>query len=159
MQTFNNLYVIIARDVTTDAVDNMNSIIKIIDKFSFDIDSTEFATKKIEVGSKPIGLPAAYYVATSWIFKEKLKKETFLIFKINIFDPEGRKLEGGPEQENLIPAGIDRFNMNFNIQGLPVTTEGRYRMEAEILSKDYKSLAKGEYPFSIEFIRKPQKNE
>jgi hypothetical protein len=152
MQAANNLYVIIAREVSTDAADKMNSIIKIIDKFTFNVNRDELAKNEITLGAQQIGLPANYSVATSWIFDEKLKKETFFNFRINIYDPTGKKLDNGPEQENLLPAGIDRINMNFNVQGLPVTTEGTYKLRAELVSKDKKLLAKADYPFTVEFI-------
>jgi hypothetical protein len=155
MQSVKNLYVIIAREVTTDVADKMNSIIKIIDKFTFNVNRDELEKNEITLGSQQIGLPANYSVATSWIFGEKLKKESFFNFKIDIYDPAGKKLDKGPEQENLLPAGIDRINMNFNVQGLPVTTEGIYKLRAEIESKDKKLHAKADYPFTVEFVDGP----
>lgn len=149
------LYVIMARDVTTDAADKMNSIIKVIDKFTFNINVDELEKNEITLGSQEIGLPANYAVTTSWALPEKLKKDTILNVKLNIVDPAGKKLGAGPEQENVIAAGIDRINMNFNIQGMPVTTEGKYRLEAEMFSKDGESLAKADYPYEVEFVRQP----
>ncbi|GEM_PF-936456 len=155
MPTVKNLYVIMARDVTTDAADKMNSILKVIDKFTFNINRDELEKNEIKLGEQQIGLPANYSVATSWQFSEKLKQETFYNFKIDIIDPKGEKLGSGPEQENVLPAGIDRVNMNFNIQGLPVTSEGKYSVAAEIFAKDGKSLCKSEYPFEVEFSDAP----
>ncbi len=152
MPTIKNLYVIMARDVTTDAADKMNSIIKVIDKFTFNINREQLAKDNLKLGIQEIGLPAQYSVATSWVFSEKLKKEMFLNFKINIFDPSGKKLGTGPEQENVFPAGIDRININFNVQGMPVTKQGKYELEAALYSKDGKLLDKNGYPFEVELI-------
>jgi hypothetical protein len=151
-----NLYVIMARDITTDSTDNMSSIIKIIDKFSFNINKEDLEKNEITLGKQQIGLPASYSVGTSWVFDEKLDKETFFNFKINIKDPDGKPLGPGPEQENVLPAGIDRINMNFNVQGLPVTKQGQYTLEAEVFSKEGKLLSNGSYPFAVEFIDAPK---
>lgn len=150
-----NLYVIMARDVTTDASDKMNSILKVIDKFTFNINKSDLKKQGITLGKQHIGVPANYAVATSWLFDQKLEKEVFLNLKINIIDPDGKKLDSGPEQENVLPAGIDKFNVNFQIQGLPISTEGKYKVEAEIFSKEGKALSKNEYPFDVEFVDGP----
>jgi hypothetical protein len=150
-----NLYVIMARDITTDSTDNMSSIIKIIDRFTFNINKEELEKNEITLGVQQIGLPANYSVATSWVLEDKLQKETFFNFKINISDPDGKQLGPGPEQENVLPAGIDRINMNFNVQGMPVTKPGRYKVEAAMFSKEGKLLSSADYPFTVEFIDAP----
>jgi hypothetical protein len=145
----NNLYTLIARDVTTDASDQMNSIIKIIDNFNLEINKDE--VKKMsgfELGEKPILFPITYFVATSWFLGERLKKETFLTIKMNIVGPSGDNY-GGPSQEHLLPTNIDRININFRVDGLPVTAAGNYKLLTELISKDKKVLAKGEYPFKV----------
>lgn len=152
MPPVTNLYVLLAREVTTDATDNMNSIIKIIEKFTFGIDQNALKQNNIQLGRQQINLPASYSVATSWLFDEKLKKDTFLTIKLSIINPNGKNL-GGPEQEHLIPTGLNKINMNFNAQGLPVTNEGHYTLRAEALSKTGKLLAYGEYPFEVEFTQ------
>lgn len=151
-----NLYALIAREVSTDASDKMNSIIKIIDKFNIELNEEELKKNNLKFGQKQIGFPMAYSVATSWAFDEKLNKPTFFNFRIGIIDPKGKNLKG-PEQEHLLPAGIDRINMNFNVQGLPITENGKYKLQAELLSKDSKVLAKSEYPFEIEVKVKESK--
>ncbi len=157
MPTIKNLYVIVARDVTTDAADRMNSVIKVIDKFTFNVNREQLSREGFKLGEQEIGLPANYAVATSWILEEKLKTDTFFNFKINIFDPDGEKLGTGPEQENVVPAGIDRINLNFNVQGMPVTKPGKYTLKAAIFSKSGKLLGEGTYPFEVEFTEVPNR--
>jgi hypothetical protein len=152
MPSAKNLYLIMAREVSTDSADNMNSIIKVIDKFSFNINQDDLDKNEITLGSQQLSLPATYAVATSWVFAEKLKGETALTLRLNIADPEGKTLGEGPSQNHALPPGVDKINMNFNVQGLPVTKEGRYRLHAELLTKAGKSLAKSEYPFDVEFV-------
>src|SRR5437868_6134707 len=129
--TATNIYVLLAREVTTDATDNLSSIYKIIEKFTFGINREELKKNNIQLGKQQIGLPATYAIATSWLFGEKLPKDTLLNFKVHIIDPGGKNL-GGPEQENMVPAGINKMNMNFNAQGIPATNEGSYTLRAEV---------------------------
>lgn len=144
MYKVKNLYVLLAREVTTDASDGMNSIIKIIDKFSFDVEAgTDL--------SKGITYPAQYAVGTSWKIDKKLSKDTFFTFKLSIVGPDGKRGEG-PTQEHLIPAGIDKMNVNFNIHGLPGSGAGAYKMHAEVFAKSGTSLAKASYPFDVELV-------
>lgn len=147
-----NLYVIMAREVSTDASDNMNSIIKIIDRFNFNINQDDLDKNEITLGKQELALPANYAVATSWIFDEKLDKDTQVTLKLNIVDPDGKALGEGPSQDYTPPEGINKINMNFNVQGLPVTKQGKYTLHAELLDKDGKSLGKSDYPFDVEFI-------
>lgn len=144
-----------AREVSTDSSDNMNSIIKIIDKFSFNINQDDLDKNEIILGQSQLALPANYAVATSWIFDEKLKKETPLTLKLNIVDPDGKQLGEGPTQEHKLPAGVDKINMNFNVQGLPVTKEGKYQLHAELQDSTGKRLGQSAYPFDVEFVTSP----
>ena len=148
--TASNLYVIIGREVTTDASDNMTSIIKIIDKFVFSLDHKQLERDNVQLGKQTINLPAAYSIATSWLFGEKLKKDTFITFKAYIIDPSGTSLTT-MEQENMLPANINKANMNFSAQSLPVTNQGDYTLRVEISSKAGKLLARSEYPFLVQF--------
>lgn len=149
MSTIKNLYVVLARDVSTDAVDQMNSITKIIDRFGLGYDPVRLKEQGVTLGEKPILFPARYSVATSWYFGDKLPKDTFLTFKVRIKDPHGQYFDG-PTQEHLVPPGIDRINMNLNMEGLPVTLAGKYTIVVEVFAKDGKSLGQGEYPFEVD---------
>lgn len=157
MLSVKNLYVVISRDISTDAVDQMNSIMKIIDRFGFSYNAKEMKKQGITLGEKPILFPAKYAVATSWYFGGALKKDTFLMFMVNIKDFNGESF-GGPAQEHLIPAGIDRINMNFNVEGLPVSKAGKYTLEVIVQSKDGKKLAEGAYPFTVELAEEKDGN-
>lgn len=149
MQQIRNLYVVISRDVSTDAADQMNSIMKIIDKFGFGYDPVKMKEQGLTLGEKPILFPAKYAIATSWYFGELLNKDTFMTFNVSMKDHSGTDF-GGPSQEHLVPSGIDRINMNFNMEGLPVTKAGKYTLEVTVLAKDGSKLANAEYPFTVE---------
>lgn len=148
--TVKNLYLLMAREVVTDASDNMTSVIKIIDRFTFNLNREQLGRDNVQLGKQQINLPAAYSIATSWLFDEKLKKDTFITFKAHIISPSGANLTT-MDQENMLPAGINKANMNFNAQGLPIVDQGDYTLRVEVLSKAGKILAYNEYPFSVEF--------
>jgi hypothetical protein len=146
-----------AREVSTDAADKMNSIIKIIDKFTFGVNRAQLKAEQEKLEGQQIAMPATYTIATSWHLGEKLKKDTFMTFKTEILDPHHRSL-GGPEQEHLLPAGTDKVNMNFNMQGVPITEEGHYVLKAQLVSKEGKTLVSGTYPFEVELVDGPPLN-
>lgn len=155
MLKIRNLYVVIARDVSTDAVDQMNSIMKIIDRFGFGYDPSKMKEQGMTLGEKPILFPAKYVIATSWYFGDLLKSDTFLTFGVSVKDPDGQDF-GGPTQEHLLPIGIDRINMNFSMEGLPVTKAGTYTLTVTVLAKDGKKLVDAEYPFSVDITEEKQ---
>jgi hypothetical protein len=148
---FKNLYTVIAREVTTDTTDGMISIIKMIDKFSFAYNPSELETKGVTLGKDVIGFGAKYSVATSWYIGEHLKKAEPVSFHIEIIEPTGKNL-GGPTQEQTLPVGIDKVNMNFNLEGLPIGKAGNYKLSAKVISKSGDVLGTGEYPFTIELV-------
>jgi hypothetical protein len=149
MPTIKNLYVIIARDISVDSTDQMNSIMKIIDKFTFGYQPEKLAEQGITLGEKTIVFPAKYSVATSWHFGDVLKQDTPLVFRIEVLDPKNKSFDG-PSHEYIAPTGVDKVNINFNMEGMPVTVPGKYRLVARAQSKTGEEIAKSEYPFSVE---------
>ncbi len=143
------LYVLIAKEITTDATDRMNSIFKIIDRIDVEINQEEMMKQGVEFGKQTIIVPYSYAIGTSWYFGEKLKKAVTLTIRITILD-SNEKEHQGPLQKHMLPPGIDRMNINFNVQGFPVSGNGSYRLIAEVLSGNDKIIAKGEYPFTVE---------
>jgi hypothetical protein len=158
MPSIKNLFVIIARDISTDARDQMTSIMKIVERFGFGYDPDQMKDQGVTLGEKPVVFPAKYDVATSWYLGEHLKTDTLLTFTLSVRDPKGRDL-GGPSQEHMLPAGVDRANMNFGMEGLPVTEPGKYTLEVRILSKDGKELSSGEYPFLVDIQKEKKPNQ
>ncbi len=148
-----NLYLLIARDVTTDHADNMSSIVKIIEKFHSAINKTEMDNQRAKLPKGQfLALPIPFTMTSSWLFDKKLEKDTFLTIKINIMSPDGENL-GGPEQEHVVPAGIDRVNLNFNSDGIPIIDAGKYTLHAQLLSKAGSLIAEAEYPYEVELIK------
>jgi hypothetical protein len=145
-----NLYVIMAVDVIVDASDQTNTITKIIDKFNIGINKAELVKSGVKLGAQPIAPPINYAIATSWVFDEPTKSDSFVSLKLNFIDPNGKNLGEIPQQENVMPKGFDRINLNCNINGLLVTTPGKYQLRVDLVDKAGKVLGTGEYPYQVE---------
>ncbi len=147
-----NVYVVLAREVSTDANDGMVSIIKMIDKFTLQYNPAQLSNDGKILGKDPILFGGIKYViATAWSLGQKLKKDTTFSFKVRMIDPDGRDL-GGPIQSHTMPTGFDKVNFNFEIDGIPVTGPGHYKLLVELVSQSEELLAQGEYPFQVELI-------
>jgi hypothetical protein len=146
----NNLYLLMAREVAIDTTDNMNSIIKIIEKFSSNstLPRQEWeAVRKKQDGKTLIQI--SYAIASSWLFEKKLAEDAFVTLRIETFDPSGTKI-AGMEQEHMIPKGTGKANLNLNMQGLIITVPGAYTLRASLFSKTKKLLTQAEYPYEVE---------
>lgn len=142
-----NIYIVAAREAVSDSADGTNSIIKVIENFDININTAEMDKQGVEMGKKAIIVPVNYSIATSWYINELLKKETNFTFKLYIVDSAGNRHEG-PIQSHVVPKGVDRINVGFSVEGLPVMGAGRYECVVEVLSND-KLLAQNSYPFTV----------
>jgi len=148
-----NIYLLLAKDVITDPVDNMNTLVKIIDKFTSRVDESMINEQNSKLqGGQTTAVPVQYVIASAWAFDQMLAKPTLVTTKMNIVDPNGKDL-GGPEQEQEFPAKIDKVNLNFKSDALPITKSGRYILKAKLLSKKGEELANAEYSYEVELIK------
>lgn len=145
--TMKNIYTLISRDASTDANDKMNTITKIIEKFTFTIPEEDLKTHlDRNPGTVPL-FPAHYVLATSWLLGEKLTAERSMRVAFHIMTSKGKDL-GGPVQELTVPKGTDRLNVNIVVDGMPAEESGIYTLEARLEEGD-KVLATGEFPVEI----------
>lgn len=140
-----NLYLLMAREVSTDGNDQMNSIVKIIDQFNTTVDSNE--AKNLPPG-QIVTIPINYGIASAWQLEKRLSSDKDIKVVMTIVTPDGKKIDG-PQQHNKVPSGIDRLSINFQAQGLPASVSGRYALNAEILDNSGKSLASASYPYDV----------
>lgn len=145
-----NDFVIIARDVTTDANDSMATIYKIIDNFIFDFRGEDF--KKafgVEVGTNPVLLPASYMLASSWSLDKITDKDYSFTVKASLHDSSDLLLTEN-SQEVTITKGMDRIRFNMGVQGLPVKESGRYTYKMQAVDSKGKTLASGSSFINVE---------
>lgn len=141
-----NLYVLICKEFAQDSLDNMNSIIKIIDTFNLEIRTADLEKDNKQLGVDILNVPASYVVATSWFLGSNLKKDTEVEISVNIFDAEKTNLDG-PTHKIMVNKGSDKLNMNFALNGLPVKVHGTYSVEATL--KIGNKEIKADYPFKV----------
>lgn len=142
-----NLYVLVARDASTDANDNMNSITKIIEKFTFTAPEEDLKNRREQFPDSPILFPAHYMLATYWYLGEKLKEEHNLAVVFDIITDEGKNI-GNQRQELTVPKGTDRLNVNVGVDGFPVDEQGIYSLRAQLVDGE-DVIAEGEFPLEV----------
>jgi hypothetical protein len=143
-----SLYLLLAREVTTDTNDQMNSIIKIIETFSSTID-TKTARLRGESLKGPLGLTYNYGIASSWLFDEKIAKGTKIRITFETIDPENKSI-GLLENEYVMPKALDKLNINHVLNVMPATTSGTYTLKASLFSERGTLLANAAYPYEVE---------
>lgn len=133
-----------SRDVTTDPDDQLTSIIKLIDNFSFVIDKNKMLYK---IEDKPLFFQTKYAISTSWQLSEETDKDTQFDLNIVFIDPKNKELIG-PSEKITLPKGKDKFNFNIKVDGLPATSTGKYTISAKLLLNS-KIIAIGECPYEV----------
>jgi len=133
MQVFND-FVILAKDVSVDSKDNMLSIFKIVDKFNFALDSENYNKFVEESKEKAVGMPAQYVMSSSWSLDKITKKNIDAVLVSKLIDPSGKELASS-QNDIVFTAGSDRVRLNGAVEGIPVTQNGRYKVEVNVLDK------------------------
>ena len=142
-----NIYVLFARDVSTDASDGMNTITKVIEKFTFTVPEEDYHLHTQNTDSEPKLYPVEYMIATAWYLERKLKEDTDFTVELELVSESGKNL-GGPNQTFTVPQGKDRITVNMGVNGIPVDISGTYRMNAALVLQG-KRIAEGSYPIEV----------
>jgi len=137
-----NDYIIIAKDASVDANDQMVSINKIIDNMTFGVRKEEFDKAVALSQGKPIALPIAYTIASSWRSDRNVAKSFPFKLNVKLMDPDGVTLNEN-SQEAMMAEGNNAVRFNINVQGFPVTKPGTYKYVLSAVDDQGKELAKG----------------
>jgi len=144
-----NLFVIMAKDATTDANDNLLTIFKIIEKFTADLNVEGIKDEKFERDKSTVMLPSHFVIVSSWYLGEKFNIEKPLRLEIDVIDPEGQVLKG-PRQEFNLDKQLEKLNMNMNLNSIPVTMSGDYGLKVSLFSGKSKLIDEVTNPFKVE---------
>jgi hypothetical protein len=144
-----NDYVIIAKDASVDANDQMVSINKIIDNLTFGFHKEEFDKAVASSQGKPLAFPIAYSITSSW--RSDIKATKNFPFKLNVklVDPDGVTLSEN-SQEAVMAEGNNTVRFNINVQGFPVTKPGVYKYILSAIDDQGKQLAKGASQINVD---------
>lgn len=149
-----NLYLLISREASTDSSDNMNSIIKIIDRFSFSAETNE----KVDQNDSKLVVPINYTIVSSWYLTELIEKGTKFKFKFQVVQPSGETADMA-EQEINVNHQSKRLGINVNASGLPVSVSGEYILRAHLLNDNDNEIGQADYPFDVEIKWQKQETE
>lgn len=155
---FNNDFILLARDVSVDAKDNMLSIFKLIDKFEYKLAPEEYKKFITETKSKVANLPAVYVLSSSWSIDKPASKETKVILETKVIDPSSKEL-GKSRNDIVFAPGNDKVRLNGNIEGIPVTRSGRYTVEQSLIDPDTNKVLcsnRTAYRVNVEEDKKPK---
>ncbi|HVI60528.1 MAG TPA: hypothetical protein VM535_00010 [Candidatus Saccharimonadales bacterium] len=144
-----NEYVIIARDASIDSSDQMVSIHKIIDNFTFGYRKEEYEKAIAASGGKPLAFPINYTVTSSWRAASKAASNFPFKIQIKLIDPNGDVLNENV-QEAVIEKGKNRIRFNVNVQGFPVSEAGVYHYDLAAIDDRGKELATGKSQVNVE---------
>lgn len=140
MNKLTSRYVILARDVTTDANDKSLSIIKIVDKIDIGINSEIYNNIK-STPDAVLNAPVTFAIATCFGLDEIAEKDLDLDIELSMVSPSGKELVKFSQPVVLVK-NTDKVQVNMNMQGLPVNLSGRHVFNVAALNKG-KELASG----------------
>lgn len=141
------LYIMIARDVSTDETDHMNSITKIIDKFGVGYSSKALKDAGLKKGDVFVS-PVSYVIASSWLLSHEVQEGSSVGLAIEIIDPKGATIMS-ESQTHESPSVTKRLTLNLKMPGLFVTRSGEYKLKARLEIEGAK-VAEGVYPYEVD---------
>ena len=136
-----SIYLVMSRDISVDRDDGMNSIFKIIDNFSINVD-------RGHKDSQIFGVPMPYCISSRWSLDANLNENKMVKLRTQTIDPSG-KLLGEMIQEHTVPKGHSSVTFNMKVDVLPVTSSGKYLIKT-ILSLDNQTESfDAVYPYDV----------
>ncbi len=149
MPKLNNQFILLARDNTIDSNDSMQSISKIIDIFTFNVVREDF---KAQLSSSPINAlelnAGSFVLLTNWRFVEQTNKPFSGTFTISIVSPDGHSIVGEAIPFE-VPADQVGYNLNANLQSLPISVSGDYSIVVSIKNSSGKQISSASYTFTV----------
>jgi len=142
-----HIWSILCENSSVDAKSNLISLFGCIEQLNLRIDSSKALKENDMIISFKLQL------ISFWIV-QNISKDNVLETKIELLDPDKKSLKSFKKSFN-IKKGILRFRSRLNIDGLPITKEGRYIFRVsgkEADEKKYKLVA--ELPLDINIAYK-----
>lgn len=113
-----HIWSVLCQNSSVDIESNLLSLFNCVEEISLIIDPTK-APK-----NDKIVFPIKFQIVSFWIV-EDTNKDDVLEIKIDLLDPD-KELLNHFEKNFNIKKNILRFRSRINIEGMPVTKEGRY---------------------------------
>lgn len=113
-----HIWTILCQSSSVDVDTNILSLFNCIEELNLTIDKTQLIDKEKLV------IPVGFQMVSFWAIEDH-SRDNILEIKGEIIDPNGKSLNKF-DNKFSIKKGALRFRSRINIQGLPVTKEGRY---------------------------------
>lgn len=153
-QKLTNQYVILAKDVSTDSVDNSVSLIKIVDKVDIGIPTDGYKTLTDDSESV-VSFPISTTVASCFGVDSFAERDIVFDVTLIMTSPLGKELINHTQNGITIKKGTDKSRINMNLQGLPVDASGRYSFLVTA-SQNGKELATGSTSLEVNTFEQNQ---
>jgi hypothetical protein len=113
-----HVWSVICQKSSIDFENNFISLFDCIEEMSLVID------KDKAPHDGKIVIPAEFQLVSFWSIEDS-SRDNNLVIKVDLVDPQGSVLNNF-SSSFVVKSGLARFRNRANIQGLPITTEGRY---------------------------------
>lgn len=113
-----HIWSIICQQSSIDSEKNLLSLFSCIEEMNILIDKEKVSD------NKKIIIPTEFQLVSLWTVEDSLK-ENKLELRVDLLDPDNQILSSF-NNSFLVKSGSSRFRNRTNIQGLPVSREGRY---------------------------------
>jgi hypothetical protein len=114
-----HVWSILCKESVINQDDNVMSLLGVLEAINSQLTPINPTKEKPE----KIIIPFNFELTSYWIKEDE--GEAKLDIKVEIIDPQGKQL-GEIVNNNVIPQNNPRFRTRLKIQGLPVTSNGRY---------------------------------
>lgn len=123
-----HIWSIVCQQSVIDAENNLLSLFNCVEEMNLTVDRDKISEPE------KIVIPAEFQLVSFWSVKDS-SKDNELTVKGELVDPNNKILNTF-NNTFIVKSGVTRFRNRTNIQGLPITTEGRYYVK--VWQKDLK---------------------
>lgn len=145
--SYKNQYVILCRETSLDASDNMLSLVKIVDRFRI---APQYDEDVSNSGKEAVVVPISFSIVTSWYYDDaKTSNDDTLDVQVTkiILNGAGDEVVRFSSPLTLAPRQA-RFNTREQVNGLPLKGYGSYRLKVQ-LRKGEVLLGENTIPFDV----------
>lgn len=134
-----HVWSILCQESSIDSESNLLSLFKCVEEISLVLNSTEVPKDKKHI------VPLKFQLVSFWTTENTdVNKDKVLEIKLDFLDPDKKVLSHFEKKIN-VKKGSLRFRNRININGLPITKEGRYVfnvLKKKSNKKDHELVAK-----------------
>lgn len=136
-----HIWSIICQHSSIDAENNLLSLFNCVEEMNLIVDRDKMSEQE------KIVIPAEFQLVSFWATEDS-SKDNKLEIKGELVDPDNKVLNTF-NNNFVVKSGVARFRNRTNIQGLPITKEGRYYVKVWQKNDKEKFVLVAELPIDI----------